>query len=477
MNTTHKGFLGAISAFGTHFRTRTWNKALILLIGAILCPGARTVANCLRTLGLDDRCDFAKYHRVFSRAPWSALVCAGTLLKLLTRAFASGGTYDKDKQKTRLVFAIDETIERRWGRRIRARGIYRDAVRSSSGTFQKTSGLRWMCVTLLTSTRWSKSVWAMPVLTTLCPSRRYYDNSIRSVKKLTDFARGVICWLARRVVSSCTGLGRPCILTADRSYCTYALLDAAHRHGVSLVTDMRLDARLFEEPPVRSPGQRGRPPYVGQRLRPMDHLVHDDSVVWNRFTSHSPDEAHKQRHHTFDYISGKAIWYKPGEARVRIRWVLVSDPLKVPGEEGYLRLLVTSDVKLSAQEVINYYLMRWSCEVTFAEVRRHLGVETQRQWSDKAIARTTPCTMALYSVTCLLAHHANLEVRPSTSAWYRKPHVTFSDVLGATRRQLWKEWINQPAVTHSNVDKPSTTIRYLTAKVRSLERALIRCAA
>ncbi len=181
-----RGPLQATSPLATGFTKPTWAKTLVLVAGVLLCLGSRTVANRLRALGLDWRSDFRKYHWVPSRAPWSGLSCARILLGPLVRAFAPGEASPADEP---LVFAVDETIERRWGRRIRARGIYRDAVRSSAGHFAKASGLRWVCLTLVTATRWTPAPWALPVLTALCPSARYYAGSRRAAKALTDVAR------------------------------------------------------------------------------------------------------------------------------------------------------------------------------------------------------------------------------------------------------------------------------------------------
>ena len=211
----------------------------------------------------------------------------------------------------------------------------------------------------------------------------------------------------------------------------------------------------------------------------MEDLSRCEAVRWRSFESRAPsaDQAGGRRLHAFNYTSGTGIWYKPGEVPVHVRWVLVCDPAKAPGEEGYLELLVSSDPGLAAEDIIRYYLMRWSCEVTFTEVRRHLGVETQRQWSDRAIARTSPCVMALFSISCLLAHHANLEVVAARTAWYRKRPITFSDVLPATRQRGWAEWIYKPRPQERDVDKSEALLRQLTDKVRYLQHALVRCAA
>ena len=137
----------------------TWTKAQILLIGTILGSGKRTVAAALRVMGLNDEAKFAQYHHVLSRAVWSPLDLAQVLVRLLVKAFGKPGEP--------LVFGIDETIERRWGRKMAARGIYRDPVRSSQSQVVKASGLRWISLMLLAEIPWAQRIWALPVMTVL----------------------------------------------------------------------------------------------------------------------------------------------------------------------------------------------------------------------------------------------------------------------------------------------------------------------
>ena len=166
MLTLPPGFQRTISVFSTAFRKDVWPKAQLLLTGAIVCPGSRTVCNLLRSVGLQrERC-FPKFHRVLSLDKWSAKWLSGVVLELLVHAFTAPGEA--------LVFGMDDTIERRWGRRISKRGIYRDPVRSSKSHFVKCSGLRWLSLMLLTHLPWLEAgvYWALPVLTALCPSQR-----------------------------------------------------------------------------------------------------------------------------------------------------------------------------------------------------------------------------------------------------------------------------------------------------------------
>ena len=141
------------------FGGRTWRRALVLIAGAVLAQGPRTVASALRAVGLGAAPGFGSYHRVLSRRRWSGRVAARLLLEQLLRAFVPPGAP--------VVVGLDETLERRWGRRIAARGIHRDPVRSSHGHFVKASGLRWFSLMVLAPVPWASRIWALPFLTAL----------------------------------------------------------------------------------------------------------------------------------------------------------------------------------------------------------------------------------------------------------------------------------------------------------------------
>lgn len=451
------GFYQQISVFATAFHSRTWEKAQLLLIGAILCPGSRTVCNVLRVVGLKDKKGFDRYHAVLYRARWSALKLAGVLLKVLVDTFVP---VDEP-----LVFGVDETIERRWGNQISKRGIYRDAVRSSASHFVKCSGLRWMSVMLLTSLPWLdlNRYWALPFFTALCPSQRYYSNreQSRSPKKLTDWARQVIVWLGRYAKP----LGRPLFLVGDGSYATYELMLKAQETGVNLIARMKMNARLFAPPPPQPAGKRGRKPKVGKRLLSMEKRLTDKRVKWQKVTF---SDWYGARNKTMLMTSGTAIWDSNKGIRVTLKWVLIKDP------DGELEpvLLGCSHNETCTQQIVQFFVRRWRVEVTFAEVRRHLGVETQRQWSDLSIERTTPVLMALKSIVCLLTNvlFEKGKLNLQHTAWYQKEHFTFSDTLCAVRQQLW-------AKTNFPTSEKTTYVGKLKQRIHYLEQALLLAAA
>ena len=401
--------------FASCFTAAVWRHVLVLVAGALLVPGRRTVAAALRVMGLAQAPGFAVYHRVLSTGRWSSRAVARRLLLLLVAAFVPNGP---------VVIGIDDTIERRWGARIKARGIYRDPVRSSHGHFVKASGLRWLCAMLLAPVPWAGCVWALPFLTVLAPSERWSSERGRRHKKLTDWARQVLLQVARWLP------GRRVVAVADSSFSAIALLRDLAPH-LTVVTRLRLDACLCDPPPPRHPRRRGRPPVTGARLPSLAERLRSRRTPWRRV---SLDGWYGQRTRRLDIATGTALWHHPGR-RVAIRWVLVRDP---SGEKEPQAFLCT-DLDAGPTDILRWFVRRWRTETTFEEARRHLGVETQRQWSDLAILRTTPALLALFSLVTLWANELAAERGPLVECvrWYRKSLPTFSDALALVRYELW----------------------------------------
>jgi hypothetical protein len=404
------------AAFAPLFTRPTWCNALALVEGALLTTGSHTVAAALRALGLQDHGSFANYHRVLARARWDCRKASLILLQLLVSAFAPTGP---------LVFVLDDMVERRWGPKIKARGIYRDPVRSSRGFFVKTSGLRWVCLMLLAEVSWAERFWALPFLSVLAPSQRYHDTLGRRHKSTVDWGRQMVLQLCAWLPE------RRRIVLMDIAYAGQQLLDDLREH-VTVITQIRLDSGLYAPPPPPRPGRRGRRRKVGERLPKLRERLDDPATSWRRFRA---SFWYGRREIELEIANGTALWYYHGSPAVPIRWVLVRDPLGKMPPRAYL----STDLDMDAIEILRLYVRRWCVEVTFEEARRHLGIETQRQWSDLAIARTTPCLLGLFSITALLADRLNARqaLRPRQAAWYRKSLPTFSDALAAVRRHLW----------------------------------------
>jgi hypothetical protein len=200
-----------------------------------------------------------------------------------------------------------------------------------------------------------------------------------------------------------------------------------------MITRLRLDAGLYNPPPQRRPGQIGRPRRVGNRQSTLKQRLADPRTRWCRLLVTG---WYGRGERMLETVSGTALWNNPGH-RVPIRYVLVRDP------EGKLepQAFLCTDLNADPLDILRWFVRRWSIEVTFAEVRRHLGVETQRQWSDMAIARSTPFLLGLFSLITLWANDLYAAQSPVVRAagWYRKSLPTFSDTIASVRRQLWAQ--------------------------------------
>jgi len=440
VGTGRLGLAAWMEPFSEAFTTPTWQHVLVLIAGAILSPGRRTVAAALRVTGLDQDPCFTNYHRVLNRNRWSSRRVARCLLKLLVISFVPDGP---------VIIGLDDTLERRWGAKIKARGIYRDPVRSSHGHFVKASGLRWLSVMLLPDIPWAGRVWGLPFLTALAPSERYASKRARPHKKLTDWGRQVLLQAARWLP------GRKIIAVADSSFAAIELLNAVRRR-LCMITRLRLDARLFDPPARRRPGTVGRPRVIGKRQPNLAERLANPKTRWRRLRVSG---WYGRGERLVEIVTGTALWHHPGRL-VPIRYVLVRDV------EGELRpqAFLCTDLDADPLDILRWFVRRWSIEVTFAEVRRHLGVETQRQWSDPAIARTTPTLLGLFSLITLWAQHLCGETSPPprSATWYSKTLPTFSDALALVRRELWADHDFRTSATAAEIVQiPQTTFNAL----------------
>jgi hypothetical protein len=408
--------------FAPVFSERIWDWAQVLVMGAILAPGRRTVASILRVMGLGQERQFQNYHRVLNRARWSGQAVSERLLRLLLAAFVPA--------EAALVLGADETLERRRGAKIAGLGCFRDAARSTAKNKVKSMGLRWVSMMLLVHVPWNQRVWALPFLTVLAPNRasnqaggKRHKTSLDWIEQMTSQVRR---WLP----------GRRLVLVVDGGLAALKLaLSCQHyREPITYVTRLQLNARLFDLPPERKAGQRGRQRIVGERqVKAADRLNapasdwQNGEVVW-----------YDGQGRSVRFQSQLALWYTCGKPPVLGRWVLLHAPA-----HKHLKacLLFATDPNATPEQIITWFIMRWSIEVTFEEVRAHLGFETQRQWNPLAVARSSPALLGLFSLVTLLAQHlsASSGLSHRSTAWYTKPEATFSDCIALVRTTLWTQ--------------------------------------
>ena len=181
------------------------------------------------------------------------------------------------------------------------------------------------------------------------------------------------------------------------------------------------------------PHTPGRPRRKGARQPTLQQRLDDPTTPWQALIV---DDWYGAGPCTVEIYSQTALWYHTGLPAVPLRFVLIRDPKGRFAPQA----LLTTDATLSPYQVLTYFRQRWAVETTFEQARAHLGMETQRQWNDRAIARTTPVILALFSLVTLIAHQLTPN-RPHpghTTAWYPKPKPTFADALAWVRQRLWQ---------------------------------------
>jgi hypothetical protein len=426
MLTPSSEIIQLLSTFAASLTAPTFANALVLVYGTILAPGRRTVASALRVMGYSQEQNTGKFHRLLSRARWSPMEMSSLLLGLLIDTFVPVGV--------ELVILVDETLERRAGKKIGYKGWFRDAVRSVGNKVAISLGIRWCCLCLLVRVPWSSRPWALPFLAVPVLS----EKTCRRLKKTH---RGGIWWtiyLLTRVRA--WHPDREIILVGDGGYAAVELVAACQRLKVKLVSRLRTDAQLHDFPGEQPASKRGPKPKKGKRLPSLAAVFSDPKTIWCQ--SEVPWYGGQVKQ--VGYCTGVCLWYTPGQDPVPIRWVLVryEETNKRTGKvTAHRAVFFCSDVEdhtLTAEQIIGFYVNRWNIEVTFEEIRAHLGLGTQRHWGVRAIERTTPCLFGLFSLVVLMAQRLHPQTLPlQESGWYSKEEATFSDVLAAVREHLW----------------------------------------
>lgn len=416
MPTPSPTIITLLSSFAIAFTAPTFRNALVLVFGTILAPGRRTVAAALRAMGLAEDKHFTNYYRVLNRARWSAFVVSKILLTLIIRICLS--------ETDPLLLVIDETLERRQGPKITYKGWFRDPIRSTAKQVNYALGIRWICMTIIVSVPWSQRPWALPFMT-------IPGLSPKTSKKLGKQHRTLVGWAdfmihrVRRWQPECE-----IILVGDGTYAAVPLIQRCQRMNrpVTLVSRLRLDARLFDPPSPQPKSKRGPKPKKGVRQTKLCDRLEAPDTAWHAISLPWYGEQKE-----IEYITDTALWHTPGTDPVPVRWVLV----RCPDDSFEAKAFFCSDQSVSYLRIILLVLARWNIEVTFQELRTHLGFETQRQWSQRAIERTTPCLFGLFSLIVVMAYTLYPKSLPiRTAAWYQKEKATFSDALAVVRRDL-----------------------------------------
>jgi hypothetical protein len=294
---------------------------------------------------------------------------------------------------------------------------------------------------VLAEVPWAGRIWGLPFSTMLAPSEQYDVERGHRHKTLPEWGRHLSRQLRRWLPD------RELVVVADGTYAVLELLADAARlpRPVTVVTRLRLDAALYDPAPARERGTIGRPRVKGERQPTLAARLLDPATAWETLTVPWYGGGTAQ----VEVATGTARWYHPGDPPVALRWVLLRDP----AGQFEPQALLGTDPTASPAQLVAWFVARWPLEVTFHEVRDHLGVETQRQWSDLAIRRTTPALLGLFALVTLCAR-ARLDGQPlpvRRAAWYAKATPTFSDTLAFVRRLLWPVTVSSTSPSSDEV--------------------------
>jgi hypothetical protein len=408
-------------SFSFAFTEPTFQRMLLLSVGGILARGRRTVTNMIWTMRSMIDGHFSDYHRVFSRASWSLWPLGRTLASLILRMIP---------EDEPIFVPMDDTTAQHRGAKVYGKGCHHDAVRSAHKHIVFKWGHRWVVLAIAVKFPFVSRHWALPVLVALYKPKELNQREGRRHKTALDLARQLICvlmhWFPKRRF----------ICLGDGGFASHELARFAQRHDshCTLVSRFHPRANLYEAPPVKRPGQAGRPPMKGKKLPSPAEVVKRSRL---RHATVSWYGGGKRR---VGLVSGIGHWYKGGCGLVAVRWVYVKDFTGTHRDDW----LYTTDIHLQPEEIVTFFTRRWGIETTFQEVRAHLGFETTRQWVPNSVRRTAPILLGLHSLVCLLfaqSLRSGRRVPMAQRPWYAKQEPTFADAITEVRRLLWAETV------------------------------------
>jgi hypothetical protein len=403
--------------FSFAFSDPTFQRFGILMLSAILASRRRTVANLLRTVPALITGDASSYRRVFSSRRWSMWKLGHVLAYCIIN-------YCIPKGPIKVV--VDDTVDEHRGKHVYGKGCHRDAVRSTHSFTTYRWGHKWVVLAILAQFPFASRPWALPVLVALYQPEKWNKMNGRRHKTPPQIARQLLAVLMHWFPE------RKFILGGDGGYSTHELASFAQQHAKQAVLVGRFypKANLYARPPKYT--GHGRPPEKGRKLSAPQVVV-----ARTRKRQRLTVRWYGGQTRRVEIVTGTGYWYKSGRGVVEVRWVFVHDLTGTHRDEYFF----STDATMTPKEIIEIYTGRWSIEVTFEEMREHLGLETTRGWKRETVLRMVPCLFGLYSVVALLYVWLPEKVRRTGVQWPGKTTVTFSDTITTVKRWLWKEWI------------------------------------
>lgn len=389
-------------------------RLLVLAIGAIVTPGRRSISRILWHVRPLVQGHPSSYHRCLSQARVSLLVLGRILAKLIVPQLPP---------EAQILLAVDDTTAEHRGNQVYGKGCHRDACRSSHGYVQRKWGHRWVVLSILLPVPGCSRPWALPVLCALYRTRQLNRKEQQRHKVPADLARSLVAFLIHQFPT------RHFVLLGDGHFSSHDLADFAdrHRRHLTLVGRLREDARLFEKPKHARRLRASAPRHL-RRLPSPVQACRDKPRRWVHVAWYGRSVRR------VGLISACGLWYRVG-TQAYVRWVCVYDP---KGQST--AYLYSTDPTLPPEQIVQLYARRWNLEVTFQEVREHLGFESPRQWKQTSVLRAAPLLLGLYSVITLLwKTQFAASSTPRGTLCYHKPEPSFADALFQVRKALWEQ--------------------------------------
>jgi DDE superfamily endonuclease len=407
--------------FCVAFTEPTFQRSLVLLIGAILARGRRTITNLLWNVGDLAEGDPTDYHRIFSRAPWSTWKLGRVLA---TAVIQLAGSRDW------IRVAIDCTVAEHKGTKVYGKGCHHDAVRSTSTHTAYRWGHRWIVLAVIIHFPFCNRPWALPILAALYRPEELNKKERRRHKTPIQIAQGLVAALLHWFPD------RKFVVLGDGGYASHDLARFCHRHRerLALVSKFVPGAALYALPPkTKKSKTTGRPRVKGKKLKSPEAVVASSRLRKTRVSWYGASKRAVQ------ICEGRGQWYRAAEGLVPVHWVFVRDVQGTRRDEYFF----TTHNGFTAEQIVTLYTLRWNLEVTFQELRAHLGFETPRQWVEKSVLRMAPCLLGLFSVISLIynEHLKRHEATTCERPCYTKTEPTFADAIVTVRQLFWQESI------------------------------------
>ena len=427
-----QSFVRLLSEFRCVFTEPTFQIFVCLMTGWVLSHRRRFVTELIWSSGCTRRGHHSRYHRFFSQSVWELDSLWWVLAKLLVCLFAATGIIE---------VGVDDTLCRKRGLTVYGTGMHHDPLISSRAKPLTSWGHDWVVITLIIRLPWwsPTKVWSLPIACRLYRNRQGLTKGKKKGKKgkkqkrakrdpnhrtrpelALELIRLVASWFPTRII----------VVSGDSAYGGASVLRNLPPN-VQLISHVHPKGALYEPAPPRQPGQKGARRKKGERLPGMKEWAEDPAQPWQTLVFDQYG-----LHATLLVKTRRALYYKAGKDRLLII-VLVRDAVgKRPDQMFYCTCL-----DWDAREILSRYAGRWSIEVTFENSKQLLGLEDPANRREKAVRRTAPMALVLYSLIVAWFHQVgHRHLRFPDRPWYpRKEEPSFADMLTTLRRVSWQE--------------------------------------